>query len=378
MMCGLASTPERAAATAASKIAVACMCVMSGCTMPRRHPRSPSIGLASSSASMRVRTSADPTPSSDASWSHSWSSAGPSCGRNSCSGGSSRRIVTGSPSIAAKMPSKSSRWKPWISRSASALPGAPSSCAAIMRRTAAMRSFEEKNMCSVRTSPTPVAPFLRATSQSSGVSALAYTSIDRNRSTHSMNLPTSPDSTVGGTSSFFPRTTSPVVPLSDTQSPSRNTSPVDRTVTVLDATSTCSASHPHTHGLPQPRATTAAWDVIPPRLVRMPAAAHIPPTSSGVVSGRVSSTDSPLDAHSSASVALNTTRPTAAPGDALSPFATTSPWYAFGSLNCGCSSWSRWLGSTIITAWAHVISRSRCRSTAIFRAARPVRLPLRV
>ena len=32
-----------------------------------------------------------------------------SCGRNSCSGGSSRRIVTGSPSIARKMPSKSSR-----------------------------------------------------------------------------------------------------------------------------------------------------------------------------------------------------------------------------------------------------------------------------
>jgi hypothetical protein len=30
-----------------------------------------------------------------------------SCGRNSCSGGSSRRIVTGRPSIASKMPSKS-------------------------------------------------------------------------------------------------------------------------------------------------------------------------------------------------------------------------------------------------------------------------------
>ena len=33
-----------------------------------------------------------------------------SCGRNSCSGGSSRRIVTGRPSIARKSPSKSSRW----------------------------------------------------------------------------------------------------------------------------------------------------------------------------------------------------------------------------------------------------------------------------
>ena len=32
-----------------------------------------------------------------------------SCGRNSCSGGSSRRIVTGRPFIALKMPTKSSR-----------------------------------------------------------------------------------------------------------------------------------------------------------------------------------------------------------------------------------------------------------------------------
>ena len=33
-----------------------------------------------------------------------------------------------------------------------------------------------------------------------------------------------------------------------------------------------SASMPQTQGLPQPRATTAAWLVMPPRAVRMPSA----------------------------------------------------------------------------------------------------------
>jgi hypothetical protein len=33
---------------------------------------------------------------------------------------------------------------------------------------------------------------------------------------------------------------------------------------------------PQTHGLPQPRATTAAWLVMPPRAVRMPTAACLP------------------------------------------------------------------------------------------------------
>ena len=34
-----------------------------------------------------------------------------SCGKNSCSGGSSVRMVTGMPFIALKRPSKSARWK---------------------------------------------------------------------------------------------------------------------------------------------------------------------------------------------------------------------------------------------------------------------------
>ena len=43
---------------------------------------------------------------------------------------------------------------------------------------------------------------------------------------------------------------------------------------------------PETHGLPMPRATTAACEVMPPRVVRMPSAACMPWMSSGLVSTR--------------------------------------------------------------------------------------------
>ena len=76
--------------------------------------------------------------------------------------------------------------------------------------------------------------------------------------------------------------------------------------------------------LSQPRATTAACEVIPPRVVRIPLAAIIPSMSSGLVSVRTRTTDYPRAVHSAASFAVNTTRPTAAPGDAARPVATTS------------------------------------------------------
>ena len=47
-----------------------------------------------------------------------------------------------------------------------------------------------------------------------------------------------------------------------------------------------------------PRATTAACDVRPPRLVRIPRAATMPGRSSGAVSLRTSTTSSPRAAHS--------------------------------------------------------------------------------
>ncbi len=73
-----------------------------GTSRPSRTPRRPSMGL----VSRRRRTAV--------SSSREWSSVAlrrSSCdGRNSCSGGSIRRMVTGRPSMAARMRVKSARW----------------------------------------------------------------------------------------------------------------------------------------------------------------------------------------------------------------------------------------------------------------------------
>ena len=63
-------------------------------------------------------------------------------------------------------------------------------------------------------------------------------------------------------------------------------------------------SAPTTAGVPQPRATTAAWLTRPPRDVRMPSATIIPWTSSGLVSLRTRMTFSPALAAASASSAV--------------------------------------------------------------------------
>ena len=68
-----------------------------------------------------------------------------------------------------------------------------------------------------------------------------------------------------------------------------------------------------------PRATTAAWEVMPPRTVRMPWEAAMPSMSSGEVSRRTRTTFSPRSAHSLASSAVKTTWPQAAPGEAARP-----------------------------------------------------------
>ena len=104
----------------------------------------------------------------------------------------------------------------------------------------------------------------------------------------------------------------------DSTSPSLMTTPpgaVSRPARV----STSSSSAPQTQVLPIPRATTAAWLVLPPRLVRMPLAAIIPCRSSGFVSRRTRMTASPAAARSTALAESNTALPTAAPGEALTP-----------------------------------------------------------
>ncbi len=125
-----------------------------------------------------------------------------------------------------------------------------------------------------------------------------------------------------------------------------------------------------------PRATTAAWLVMPPRVVRMPRAACMPWMSSGLVSTRTRIIASPLAARLSASSALNTTAPQAAPGLAGSPLASLVRGASGSSV--GCSNWSSAAGLTRRTASFWSISPSCAISTAMRRLAAAVRLPLRV
>ena len=68
-----------------------------------------------------------------------------------------------------------------------------------------------------------------------------------------------------------------------------------------------------------PRATSAACEALPPSLVRIPRAAWKPATSSASVNGRTRIVSRPAAAASTASGAVNTTSPLAAPGEAATP-----------------------------------------------------------
>ena len=135
---------------------------------------------------------------------------------------------------------------------------------------------------------------------------------------------------------------------------------------------------PDTQHVPIPRATTAAWLVIPPRTVRIPCEAFIPVISSGDVSRRTRTTFSPLAAQFSASSAENTILPQAAPGEAPSPLPIGVAAFNAAESNCGWSSVSRFLGSIIATASFSVLIPSSTRSHAILRAAWAVLLPFLV
>jgi pyruvate, orthophosphate dikinase len=88
-----------------------------------------------------------------------------SLGRNSCSGGSIRRIITGRPVMASNRPSKSLRWNG--SSSSRAAVRSSLVLAMIMRCTIGRRLCS-KNMCSVRHRPIPWAPNARARCASRG------------------------------------------------------------------------------------------------------------------------------------------------------------------------------------------------------------------
>ena len=94
--------------------------------------------------------------------------------------------------------------------------------------------------------------------------------------------------------------------------------------TVRALRSITSAWAPTTAGRPIPRATSAACDALPPSEVRIPLAAWKPATSSASVNGRTRITSRPSWAAWTASAAVNTIAPLAAPGEALTPEASTS------------------------------------------------------
>ncbi len=108
----------------------------------------------------------------------------------------------------------------------------------------------------------------------------------------------------------------------------------------------------------------------------MPLAALKPATSSASVNGRARMTSRPSSAAATASLAVNTTSPLAAPGEALTPVASTSK-SAFGS-KVGCSRASSEAGSMVVIASSLVSSSSSTASHAKRTAAWAGRLALRV
>ncbi len=139
-----------------------------------------------------------------------------------------------------------------------------------------------------------------------------------------------------------------------------------------------SAAQPTIQHLPQPLATKAAWDVIPPLAVRIASATCIPCTSSGEVSSRTNITFSPFFTHSSASSAVKTTRPTLPPGPAGNPRTTTSVLTSSSRSKLGCNNSSSCAGLTRKMPVSFSIMPSDTISTAILIAAPPVLLPVLV
>ena len=137
-----------------------------------------------------------------------------------------------------------------------------------------------------------------------------------------------------------------------------------------------SALAPVTAGRPMPRATSAAWLALPPSAVRIPRAASKPATSSASVNGRTRMTSRPSAAAATASGALKTISPFAAPGDAATPLARTA--YSTVGSNVGCSSASSFSQSIVAIASDFVSRPSSTTSQAKRTTACAGRLALRV
>ncbi len=161
-----------------------------------------------------------------------------------------------------------------------------------------------------------------------------------------------------------------------TQSPSFKT--VSPMATSFPDTLIWRSLQPTMQHLPQPRATSAAWDVMPPLAVRIASAACMPWTSSGDVSSLIKMTCSPFLCHASASSAVKTTRPVAPPGPAGNPFANRVASFSDSASSMGWSNSSNCSGWTRMMAVCLSINPSLAISTAILIAAEPFRFPILV
>ena len=257
-----------------------------------------------------------------------------------------------------------------------ALARPPASPARIISRTARMRSGS-KNMCSVRQRPMPSAPNWRAILASCrrvGVGAHAQrAAAGRPSSSARAKVPPSSGVTVGHRAEHH---LAGRAVEGDRVARAHHVA-VDAHLAA--PRSRCAASpQPATQHLPMPRATTAAWEVMPPRAVRMPCGG----VHAVDVLGRG------LDAHQD--------RPSRPPWRAPRPRRRVNTTFADGGAGrgrqplgdhrargargraSGAAAGRAEPGSTRRTASSREISLSFAMSTAIFTAARAVRLPVRV
>ena len=284
---------------------------------------------------MRSTTSFSSAPVS-AARSATISSSSPS-GKNSCRGGSRRRIVTGRASMARKMPWKSWRWNG--SRSASAASRSGVFPAMIMRRTVLMRS--PVPLCSVGARPMPGAVVAGGGGVLGGVRVGQHLE-RRVSSTQDRLSEVTADSRrgeLGGAADHLARGAVEAHPVALVQLHPPNSAPVLLVHHELRA--------PDTHVLPHPRATTAACDVMPPRASGYPRGVH-PPTSGRRLDRAPKAALLALRVQILSVSVLGAICPTAAPGDA-GAHADDVRGVRASSLNCGCNAgprgWARRSGS---------------------------------
>ena len=146
------------------------------------------------------------------------------------------------------------------------------------------------NMCSVRHRPMPSAPSSRAFFASSGVSAFVRTPSRRMSSAQPSTVSKDFEDLVeggvlGGVDERDVVERDLAVGAVDGDEVAGLDRPCRRRGCSAARGRSCSSDAAVTHGTPMPRATSAAWLALPPRLVRMPLAAWKPATSLAFVSG---------------------------------------------------------------------------------------------